>query len=135
MFYNGFQVFLMCFCKCFRCLCSSVSSDFRRMLQVLHLDVSIVDQVLHLHPRFLLPRLGVSSSSRRWLGIRCPLPFFLDIGDVRGVPDSTWVRETAVGTGVWTPHPFKHLGTSKPVFFPQEKRNALCAPFQSFFAK
>jgi hypothetical protein len=32
------------------------------MLQVLHLDVSKVDQVLHLSPHFLPPRLGVSSS-------------------------------------------------------------------------
>jgi len=39
----------------------NVSSVFRRMLQVLYLDVSKVDRVLHV-PRFLLPRLGVSSS-------------------------------------------------------------------------
>jgi hypothetical protein len=46
------------------------------MLQVLHLNVSKVDRVLHLSPRFLLPRLGVSdSSSWRRLGIRRPLPF------------------------------------------------------------
>jgi hypothetical protein len=32
------------------------------MLQVLHLDVSKVDRVLHLSHRFLLPRFGVSSS-------------------------------------------------------------------------
>jgi hypothetical protein len=43
---------------------------------VLHLNVSKVDRVLRLPPRFLLPRLGVSStSSRRLLGIRRPLPF------------------------------------------------------------
>ena len=40
----------------------SVSSVVRHMLQVLHLDVSKVDRVLHLPPRLLLPRLGVSSS-------------------------------------------------------------------------
>jgi hypothetical protein len=59
---------------------SSVSSAFSRMLQVLHLNVLKVkvDRVLHLRPRFLLPRLGVSSSSFWcWLGIRRPLPLFL----------------------------------------------------------
>ena len=35
---NGFQAF-------FRCFCSSVSSIFRRILQLLHRDVSNVDQV------------------------------------------------------------------------------------------
>jgi hypothetical protein len=39
----------------------SVSSVFRRMLQVLHLDLSDIDRVLHLHPRLLLSRLGVFS--------------------------------------------------------------------------
>jgi hypothetical protein len=41
----------------------SVSSVFIRMLKVLHLNVSKVNQVLHLPPRLLLPRLGVSFSS------------------------------------------------------------------------
>ena len=75
MFYHGF--------KCFSCVfasisdaCISVSSDFRGMLQMLYLDISKVDRVLHLSPRFLLPRLGVSSFSRRWLGIRRPLSLF-----------------------------------------------------------
>ena len=40
----------------------NVSSVFKRMLQVLYLDVSKLDRVLHLPHRFLLPRLGVSSS-------------------------------------------------------------------------
>jgi hypothetical protein len=35
------------------------------MLQMFHLDVSKVDQMLHLPPRLLLPHLGVSSS-RCW---------------------------------------------------------------------
>jgi hypothetical protein len=44
---NGFQVFLyVCFCKCFKRHVSSVSTVFRRMLQLLHLDVSKVDQML-----------------------------------------------------------------------------------------
>jgi hypothetical protein len=71
----------VCFCNC---LCvfqvflrvsqmhvSSVPSDFRRMLQVLRLNISKADRVLHLPPR-----LGVSSSSRRRMGIRCPFPLF-----------------------------------------------------------
>jgi hypothetical protein len=37
---------------------SSVSSTFKGMLQVLHLNVSKVDQILHLPPRFLLSRPG-----------------------------------------------------------------------------
>ena len=40
----------------------SVSSVFRRMFQVLYLDVLKVDRVLHLPSRLLLPRLGVPSS-------------------------------------------------------------------------
>jgi hypothetical protein len=42
----------------------------------LHLNISKVDRMLHLPPRLLLPRLGVSSSSRRRLGIRRLLPLF-----------------------------------------------------------
>jgi hypothetical protein len=54
----------MC-CNCFQVFQThalNVSSVFRRMLQVLYLDVSKVDRVLHFPPRFLLPRLGVFSS-------------------------------------------------------------------------
>jgi hypothetical protein len=47
--------------KCFSCVFASVSSALR-MLYLLHLDFSKVDRILHLLPRFLLPRLGVSSS-------------------------------------------------------------------------
>jgi hypothetical protein len=53
----------------------NVSSAVRRMLQILHLNVSKIDQVLHLPPRLLLPCLGVSSS-RHWLGIHRPFPLF-----------------------------------------------------------
>jgi hypothetical protein len=49
---------------------SSVSSVFRRMLQMFHLDISKVNWVL-----YLPPCLGVSSS-RRQLDIRCPIPLF-----------------------------------------------------------
>jgi hypothetical protein len=41
---NGFQVFL----QVFQTHVLSVSSVFRRMLQVLHLDVSKVDQMFHI---------------------------------------------------------------------------------------
>jgi hypothetical protein len=72
------------FSNVFQAFSTSVSSAFKRMLQLLHLDVSKVNQMLHLPHRFLLPRLGVSSSSRRWLGIRRLISLFLDDGDVRG---------------------------------------------------
>ena len=58
MVFKCFQVFL----QVFRMYVSSISSAFRRMLQVLYLDVSKVDRLLHLPSRFLLPCLGVSSS-------------------------------------------------------------------------
>jgi hypothetical protein len=54
----AFQVvFFRCFCKCFRHK-FKFSSVFTLILQVLYLDVSKVDWVLHLPPH-----LGVSSSS------------------------------------------------------------------------
>jgi hypothetical protein len=54
-FYNGFQMFL----QVFQIHISSASSIFRHMLQVLHLDILKVDQVLNLPPRLLLPHVGV----------------------------------------------------------------------------
>jgi hypothetical protein len=65
---------------------SSVSFAFRRILQVLHLDVLKVDRVLHLRPRILLPHLGVSSS-QRWLGIRHPLSLFSMLLTLEAVRD------------------------------------------------
>lgn len=56
--------------KCFKC--------FRWMLQMSYLDVAKVERVLHLPPRFLLPRLGVP----------CPfsmLVMFGQRGPLRGV--------------------------------------------------
>ena len=82
------------FPQVFQMLISCVSSAFKLMLQMLHLDVSKVDRTLHLPPRFLLPHLGVSSSTRRQLGIRRPLSLFLDAGDIRDV-GPVWTRETA----------------------------------------
>jgi hypothetical protein len=54
-----FQVFLQVFHM-------HVSSDldaFEHRLQVLHLNISKVNRVLHLPSHLLLPRLGVSSTS------------------------------------------------------------------------
>jgi hypothetical protein len=76
-FCNGFHVFSGVFSSvsyaCFNCL-----SAFRRMLQVLHLNVSKVDWVLHLPHRLLLPRFGVSppagagwASTDSFLSFRC----------------------------------------------------------------
>jgi hypothetical protein len=45
---NGFQVFSYVFFQMFQKHVSSVSSAFRRMLQLLYLDVSKADWVLHL---------------------------------------------------------------------------------------
>jgi hypothetical protein len=73
MFYNVFHVFL----QVFQMHVSSVSSAFRHML---HLDVSKVDQVLHLHLHFLLNSLGVSSSQGRL--VSATPPPLLDAGDV-----------------------------------------------------
>jgi hypothetical protein len=53
-----------CFYKCFRRMLQ-VSIIFERMLQMFHLNILKVDRVLHLPPRLLLPRFGVSTSSRR----------------------------------------------------------------------
>ena len=79
------------FLQVFQTHVSSVSSIFRRILQVLHLDVLKVGRVLHLPPRFLLSRLDVSSSVVG-LGIRCPPPL-LDAGNVRGGTGPAWTRE------------------------------------------
>ena len=72
MVFKCFQVFL----QVFQIHVSSISSAFRRMLQVLYLNVSKVDRVLHLPSRLLLSRLGVLSSSQYRLGIRHLLPLF-----------------------------------------------------------
>jgi hypothetical protein len=71
--------------------------------------------VLHLHHRFLLSRLGVSSSHLHRLACAAPPPL-LDAGDVWGGVGLVWarkmVRETTIGVGVWTP---VRPGASKPV--------------------
>ena len=64
---SAIQVFL----QVFQMHVSSVLSA--RMLQVLHLNVSKVDRVLHLTHRLLLPRLGVSSSRASWASVASSL--------------------------------------------------------------
>jgi hypothetical protein len=61
-FSSVFQVFL----QLFQTYVASVSIVFERMLQMFYLDVLKVDRVLYLPPHLVLPRLGVSSSSRSW---------------------------------------------------------------------
>jgi hypothetical protein len=62
---NGFQVYFRCVFQVFHKHVSSVSTAFRRMLQPLYLDVSKVDQVLHLFSSHLL----LHRLSRSWQGI------------------------------------------------------------------
>jgi hypothetical protein len=50
-------------CVCFAMVSSVFQMSFRCMLQVLYLNISKVDRMLHFLPRVPLPRLGVSSSS------------------------------------------------------------------------
>jgi hypothetical protein len=57
-----FTYFFQVFLQVFQTLVLIVSSVFRRIFQVLYLDISKVDQVLRLPPRFLLPHLGIFSS-------------------------------------------------------------------------
>jgi hypothetical protein len=84
MLCNGFQVFSICFLSVSEACFSSVSSAFKRMLQVLHLDASKVNRVLR------LPRLFSIASPQCLLLLRAPaghpppptpLP---DVSDVRG---------------------------------------------------
>jgi hypothetical protein len=102
-----FKCFFYVFLQVFKVHVSSVSSTFRRMLQVPHLDVSKVDRVLHLSLRFLLPRLGSPPPSASWHPP--PPPPLLDVGDVRGGAGPMWTRKTAwmvremvARAGVWT---------------------------------
>ena len=93
MFYNGFEVFL----QGFQMHVSSISSVLRRMLQVLHLDVSKVNWVLHLtpsSPSAASPRcLHLLSAPARHPNQRRrrapPPPLLLDAGS------ALWDREQA----------------------------------------
>jgi hypothetical protein len=63
MFAIVFKCFFHMFLQVFQTHVSSVSFVFLCIFQVLHLDISKVDKVLHLLPHLLLPRLSVSSSA------------------------------------------------------------------------
>jgi hypothetical protein len=120
---NSFQVFHVFFCKSFQMHVLSVSSVFRRMLQVLHLDVSEIDRVLHLHPRLMLSRLGVFSyyvalhlsqtaegaRRARWMGHamgwrherECTLsPSIMRAGSA-SVPSVSVMRDVEMGWSCW----------------------------------
>jgi hypothetical protein len=69
VFYLDVVYVLQWFFKCFMCFfvsastyVSNISSVFRLMLQVLCLNISKINWVLHLSADILLPYLGVSSS-------------------------------------------------------------------------
>jgi hypothetical protein len=81
---------LRCFYKCFRCM---FYVSFRRMLKVLHLDVSKVEWVLHLAPSsssaasprclyLLSAPAGHPNQRHRWAP---PLPFFSTLTAWRGM--------------------------------------------------
>jgi hypothetical protein len=61
--YNGFKCFSDVL-QMFQTYVSNVLFVLRRMLEVLHLNVLKVDQVLHITLRLLLPRLGVRHGKR-----------------------------------------------------------------------
>jgi hypothetical protein len=68
---NGFQVFSGVFFQVFQKYVSSVSTAFRRMLQLLYLDISKVDRVCGISP----PDLLLHRLSRRRQAIHTtPLP-------------------------------------------------------------
>ena len=79
MFYMGFKYFQV-FLQIFQMHVLNVSSVLRRMLQVLHLDVLKVDQVLHPPPHFLMPCILLRGRQRgpvrgwQWMRARA-LPF------------------------------------------------------------
>jgi hypothetical protein len=77
-----FQVFSRIFCKYFRHMFQVFHLSSDTCCKMFYLDVSQANQVLHLPPRFLLPRLGVSSSSRPRVNQR----------------ETAW--ETATGVGI-----------------------------------
>jgi hypothetical protein len=74
-------MFFMCFYKGFLIHALSVSSVFQTYDANVAFGCFKVDRMLHLHLRFLLPHLGVSSPLG--VGWHPPLPFpLLDAGDV-----------------------------------------------------
>jgi hypothetical protein len=59
--YNGFK----CFCKCFRRMFQIFLFVFRHILQLLHLDVSKLDRVLHRPHRLFCYLASVLGAGRR----------------------------------------------------------------------
>jgi hypothetical protein len=93
-----FTMVLRCFCKCFQIHVSSVSSVFRRMLQVLHLDVSKIDRVLHLapssssaaSPRCLYLLLALAGHPNLRYKRAPPPPLLLNAGGAAGTDRREW---------------------------------------------
>jgi hypothetical protein len=96
IFFKCFHVFFQVFQK----HVSSISSVFRRILQVLHLDVLKVDRVLHLSS-------PSAASPRCLLLLPAPVghpplpPPLLDASDVRDSAGPAWARKTARETDCW----------------------------------
>jgi len=86
---------------------SSSSSD-TLVLVPDNIEGSKVDRVLYLSSRFMLPRLGVSSFSRRRQGIHRPLLLFVDVGDV-GAARAHVDAQNGTRNGLWSPH-LCHIG-------------------------
>jgi hypothetical protein len=64
---NGFHAFFRCFLQVFQKHVLSVSFVFKRMLYIFYLDVSKIDQVLHMlqcHPPTAAARGGVRGQTR-----------------------------------------------------------------------
>jgi hypothetical protein len=94
----------------------SVSSAFRRMLQVLHLNVSKVDWVLHLPPGFFVASPRCLLLLPALVGHPPPLPFFLMLVTFRVTRAPRGREKRSAGASVQTPHSYECPGTSKPLF-------------------
>jgi hypothetical protein len=83
--YNGFQMLFKRFSQVFHTFVSSVSSVFFYMLQLLHLDISKVNRVLHIE----CPWKAASSTDDVWGGVDDvqgnvgPLPVHSLVGPTR----------------------------------------------------
>jgi hypothetical protein len=103
--------YCVCFCNGFKCFSDVFYKCFRCMFQVFYLPSDVcckyciwmcskVDRVLHLPPRLLLSRLGVSSSSRHWLGIRRFLPPFSMLVTFRARVDPMY-NKNFINNEIW----------------------------------
>ena len=115
-FRNSFKCFQV-FLQVFQMHVSSFSSALRRMLQVLHLNVSKVDRVLHL---LAFSRLAsVSPPPPAPARHPPPPPSLLDVGDFRGGV-GPWARETARKNDCRHRHSDRRLDTSKPLLIKRD---------------